>query len=248
MADEVAPVAPAPEPAAAVEVAAPVVEAPAPETPAVEAPASAIEGATEPEVPAAETPAAPAEGDTPEAPAEPTAAEAAPAEPTLPTYEAFTIPEGLEAPPAELLDEFTTTIGKAGLTQEQGQEMMNLHGKVMQKAVADLAQRQHDIFAETRAGWVREFAKENGNRRDTVLSDAKWGITQAFPNDAERTRVWEALRATGAGDHPAVIKAFAVLGSRLRERQAPSSPLPPKPSTNKADQRYGGRSASPVRT
>jgi hypothetical protein len=248
MVDNIAPAVAEP-PAGAPPVAdvAPVVETAAAESPeatVVETPAeapSAIEAAAEPveaqAAPAEPEPSAP-EGDKPEA----TAAEAAPEVP-LPTYEPFVIPEGLEAPPAELLDEFTGLLGKSGVNQEAGQALMDLHGKVMQQATERMAQHQRDVFDQTRAGWVREFAKENGNRRDTVLADAKSAITTAIPNATERQRVWEALRATGAGDHPAVIKAFANLGAKLRERPAPAPHLPNDPERNltPADRRYRPR-------
>jgi hypothetical protein len=98
---------------------------------------------------------------------------------------------------------------------------------------------QVDAFAETRAGWVKDFETSAGNRRNTILADAKAAVLHAVPDDKTRAELWNVLALTGAGDHPAVIRAFAAIGKGLRERAAPSPGTPAKTTLSPAERRYG---------
>lgn len=214
----------------------------APEAPAPDAPAP--EPAPEGDAPAADAgslveaapePAPDAAKPVGEAPAE------VAAEPI--TYGAFTFPEGLTVDDAELTL-FTEVLGKHAATQEFGQELIDLHTAQLQRYADTLQQQQIDTFARTREGWRTEFEASAGNRRDTLLTDAKSAITSAVPDEADRKALWDVLSFTGAGDNPRVINAFAALGAKLRERGAPPPSLP----TNAArtgrpeDRRYGAAS------
>lgn len=230
----------APEPAAAVVEAPASVEAAAP----VE---SAIEAAAEPVV---EAPAEPEASAVPEAAVE-VAAEAAPAEPAAeaekppvelaaPVYEDFTLPDGFQAAP-EQIQEFTGLLGEARLDQATGQRFMDLHAKSLQAAVEQMSQRQTDTFEQTRAGWRSDVEKRFGNRRDTVVNDAKFAITQLVPDEKAQKELWNVLAFSGVGDHPAVIAAFAAAAPRLRERASPPAGLPNTGAkSNPAERRYGG--------
>lgn len=235
-------------------VAAPVeavVQAPAAAEVAPEAAAAPI--VETPAEPVAEAPAEPKPAEAPVAevakPVEPAKApEAAKPEvaveaeaPVAPVYEAFKLPEGLQVAP-EQLETFTALLGENKLTQEAGQKFMDMHGEVLKKFSADMAQRQLDVFDETRAGWRKDFDKSAGNRRDTVLNDAKWAIEQIVPDETARKDLWNVLAFTGVGDHPAMINALAATAKKLRERAAPPRGVPPKgPPQRAADKRYGAR-------
>lgn len=233
--------------APAVEVAAPAVEsAAAPETPSIieGADAPAAEPVVEAESAPAETKAADApapDAEKPEAPAE--AAAEAPAEVVAPTYEDFTFPEGIQAAP-EQIEAATGLFGKYGLSQEAGQEFIDLHSDTIKKMQADMLQHQTDAFEETKRGWRNEFAKEHGARRDTVAGDAKEAVAIAYPNAEDRARVWAAFRATGAGDHPAVVNTLAKLKAMLSERAAPLIPVPPRANMSPAARRYNRNSTA----
>lgn len=215
----------APEPVAEPVAVEPVVEPV--EAPVEAEPEPVAEPAPEPVV----EPEAPNEELKPDTEAVPEAA--------APIYTDFKLPEGVAAEP-EQITAFTEVLGKHGLTQEAGQELMDLHAASLQQIATTMSQRQHDAWADTRKGWVQEFDKQSGNRRDTILGDAKYAITETIKDKAEREKVWEVLGFTGAGDHPAVINLFAKLGKRLRERSAPAQGLPAKAQpTNPADRRYG---------
>ena len=203
-------------------------------------PAPAAEAAPAVEAkPAEEKPAEAAKPDA--APAEGEGVQAAPA----PAYQDFTLPEGLQAAP-EQMTAFTGVLGKYGLTQEAGQELMDLHAETLRQMQTQMEQRQQDVFAETRRGWVAEFEKGAGNRRDTILNDAKFTISEVIKDPKERAELWNVFAFTGAGDHPAVINALAKVAKKLRERTAPASPVPqtPERGANQADRSYRGRPQS----
>jgi len=216
-----------PEPA----VAAAPVDAPlaAPEVPAtVEAPAT--EAA--PETPAEVAPEVVAE---PAAEAPPAVAEA---EPVAPAYEAFKVPEGLTLP-EERVAEYTAILGKHNLTQEAGQELIDLHASALGQMQASLAQHQQDAFADTRRTWREDFYKSAGNRSDTMANDAKWAITKLVTDAAQRKELYTVLDNTGAGDHKAVIGLLARAARVMRERDAPPPGLTPKaPERTPAQRRY----------
>lgn len=215
-------------------VVAPVVET-TPAAPAVVEPAPAPADA--PTVPA-ETPAEPAaepaaEGDAP--PEEP--------KPAAPVYAEFKLPEGVVAE-APIMSAYTNVLGKYGIPQEAGQELIDFHATQI-KAYGDrLAQQQQDVFAETRQGWVKDFEKLAGNRRDTILNDAKFGISEVVKDKKEQRLLWDMFSFTGAGDHPANIRAWAAVGKRLRERSAPQHGVPSSAApSDPISRRYGTRKA-----
>lgn len=184
----------------------------------------------------AEVPA-PVEG---EKPAEP-AAEAAPA-PEPPKYaELLKVPEGLTMAPDQMTG-YAALLTKFNLTPEAGQEMMDFGGAFLKQAQENLVQNQHDVFAETRRGFVAEAQKTFGNKFDTTVNDAKFAITSLVPDKKARAELWSVLSFTGAGDNRHVIGAFAAAGKILRERAAPgpSNPVNGTKSGNPAERRYAG--------
>lgn len=222
--------APSGEPVAEAEASPAPAEVAAPSEPEAAAPAETpVEGAAAD--PAAQAAAEPgAEGEAkPEAEA-----------PKAPAYTDFKMPEGVTADTA-VLGAYTNILGKYGLSQEAGQELLDFHANTLKQAQEAMDQRQRDVFAETRAGWVKDFDKGAGNKRDTILNDAKWAITDLVKDTKQREALWNVLAFTGAGDHPAVINAFASAAKRLRERAAPPPGLPQNgaKSGSAPDRRYG---------
>jgi hypothetical protein len=163
--------------------------------------------------------------------------EAAP-ESVVPTYEAFKVPEGLTLPD-ERVAEFTGVLGKYGLTQEAGQELLDLHASNLSQMQTQMDQRQRDAFADTRRSWREDFYKSAGNRSDTMANDAKWAITQLVKDTAQRKELYTVLDNTGAGDHKAVIGLLARAARVMREQDAPPQGLPPRgPARTAAERRY----------
>lgn len=235
MAGEVLDIAPVSPDAPPVAADAPVAAAPAD---------SVVETAPEPVVEApveatAEPVAEPVVESAPEDAKEPVV-ETAP-EPVLPTYEPFTLPEGLQAAP-EQLQAFSGLAGKHGLSQEAAQEFMDMHASALQGAQTAMDQRQRDVFSQTRRDFREDFYKSAGNRADTLANDAKFAIAQLVPDKKARAEVFSLLDYTGTGDHKAMIGMLAAAGKKLRERAAPPPPVPPKGAPERAaDRRYAPR-------
>lgn len=227
----------------------PVAEPPAVE-PVVETPAEpVVEIPAEPEAPAEETPAEPVvEAPVEEAPAPAEEVPEPPAEEPVeeapkPTYEAFKLPDGIQAAP-EQITAYTDVLGEFGISQEAGQRLMDLHATALKEMYESQVQRQTDTFNEMRRDWVAEFDKRTGNRRDTVLNDAKFAVTDTIKSVEKRKAFWGALGLTGAGDHPDVVEGLAAIGKRLREGSAPPIGLPAKSNggLTPAQRRYGVQS------
>ncbi len=251
--------APAAAPAVATPAAAPVVEAApaAAPTPVVEsapAAAPAVEAAkpvgddVKPaDAPAVETPAVeaaaeakPADG---EKPVEGAAVE--PAADATPKAFEFKLPETVKAD-AATMSAYNNVLGKYGISQEAGQELIDFHANAIKATSDQMTQRQLDAWADTNKQWVDDFEKSAGNKRDTLLNDAKFAITDTIKDAKQRKALWDVLAFTGAGNHKDVINGLAAIGKRLRERSAPSpgAPLNGAKNGNPADRRYGGNNKS----
>lgn len=233
--------------------ALPVAEAnPAPatvvaETPVADGPDASVVG-VEAEAPAAE----PAPAEEPalvaaaEKPAEPVVppVEAKPegeavAEPAKPVYAEFKLPERIQAP-AEKIEAFTGLLGKFNLTQEAGQELMDMHGAALAQMHEQMVQTQRDTFSDMRKTWREDFFKTAGNRADTMANDAKFAIQQLVKDTAQRKELFTVLDITGAGDNKHIVGVLAAAGRVLRERAAPPTPTPTNgaKSGRAADRRY----------
>lgn len=159
------------------------------------------------------------------------------------TYDAFKLPDGL-TPSDEILTPFTEILGQHKISQEDGQKLIDLHTSALNDAVKAMDQRQRDVFEEMRAGWRKDFDKQAGNRRQTLVNDAKWLKSQILPDQKARDAFDEVMGYTGMGDHPAFINFMAATAKKLRERGAPANPTPPKGKpANPWDARYGGAKA-----
>lgn len=228
------PIAPAPAPVAEVSALAPAeLIAPAPEVAPVVEPA--------PEVPAEPAPAelTPIEvAPEPAAEGEKPAEEVKPEPPPAPVYADFKLPEGVSVTPEQIAP-FTDILGKHGISQEVGQELMDLHANALKQAAEATTQGQFDTFEQTRRTWREDFFKSAGNRSDTIANDAKQAIKDLVPDTAKRTELYEVLKFTGAGDHKAVINLLAAAGRKLRERAAPPQGVRMSgQSKSAADRRY----------
>lgn len=220
---------------APVETAETPVVAPATETPAADAPAE--------EQPAGDAP--PTEETKVEGEVKPEEAAAEGAEPpkaAAPVYTEFKLPEGATAD-EPTMSAFKNILAKNNLTQEAGQELVDFHNNIVQQTQKAVEQRQQDAFADTRRGFVQDFEKSAGNRRNTVLNDAKWAITELMPNEKSRKELYSVLAFTGAGDNKYVISLLAAAAKKMREGAAPgpSTPMNGPNNLSPAERRYGAR-------
>lgn len=143
-----------------------------------------------------------------------------PAEPEKPTYTDFTLPEGVTVEP-EIMDQARALFAESGLPQEQAQKLIDLAVSREQAA----AQRGVQAFADLQNKWVSEIKADpdiGGPRLTASLAAAARAIDRlAVPG------LKEALNLTGAGNNPAIVKAFVKLGQLLTEdRFAPAASGP----------------------
>lgn len=177
--------------------------APAAETPA--APASLLGDAKPDAAPAETQPAQEGEGAKPEGEAKPEA-------PAVPeTYE-FTPPEGVTLDEG-LLTSYQAAAKEAGLTQEQ---FNKLTPKLIEHVQA-LRQEAVQAWTETQAAWTKEILSDRAlSDGKALLPEAKAAaarVLDAYGGDALR----EALNMTGAGNHPAIVRAFVEIGKAMGE-------------------------------
>jgi len=172
--------------------------------------------AAEPAAPVAETPAPAAEA------------------PARPSYTEFTLPEGVTLD-AEQLQPATELFADAGLSQVQAQKFIDL--AVARETAA--AQRGVQAFVDLQNQWVAEIKADpdiGGDRLKTALASAARAIDRL-----EVPGLREALSFTGAGNHPAVVRAFVRLGQMISEdRFAPARPVPAAPPRSPAEVIYDG--------
>jgi len=119
-----------------------------------------------------------------------------------------------------------------GLTQEQGQELVDFYTKHTTEA----ANAPYDLWNETQANWVKEVKADPviGHRLDevkTTISRAIDGLGD--PKLAREFR--EAMDYTGAGNNPAFIRAFFKLSQAVTEgRHVAGNGPSPAGQANKA--------------
>jgi hypothetical protein len=152
--------------------------------------------------------------------------------PVIPeTYE-FKAPEGYEISP-ELIAEATPLLKELNLTQEQANKLMDFYNANSLKAMKGA----EEFVTKTREGWVQEIMndRELGPRIDEVKSEIGKALN-SLGNPELVTKFKDAMNLTGAGDHPAFVKAFYAMAKNLNEgRHVPGgqpSPAGQTPSGN----------------
>jgi hypothetical protein len=156
------------------------------------------------------------------------------AEAARPGYDAFKLPEGVSFD-AEQLAPATELFAESGLSQEQAQKFIDL-------AMARESAAQHrgvQAFVDLQNQWVSEIKADpdiGGDRLKASLSSAARAIDRLNVPGLR-----EALNFTGAGNHPAVVKAFVRLGQMISEdRFRPGQSARPQVPRSPAEVIYDG--------
>jgi hypothetical protein len=223
--------APAASPAPAAAPAPAAVAAPAPVA-AAPAPAAGTPAAAPAPAPAAEPLTnifdEPAEGESAAAPP----AEAKPGEgeaklgekpPEAPAEIELKVPEGANLPD-EVLSGVKATLKALGVTPAQAQPLFDKFVAGVQaagKTALDAAVAQ---FADMQRQWQAEVRADpdiGGAKFNEAIADTRKGATTLLGNDGAKA-LFQALNITGAGNHPAIVKAM---------HKAFSIHAPAKPST-----------------
>ncbi len=133
-----------------------------------------------------------------------------------PTYADFKAPDGFEIDKAAL-DKFTPLFKEMGLSQDQAQKLVDQYIETNQETAAAPYKAYEDMRAEWRKTAINDPALGDG--RSDLKPEVKAVIGRAVdslpPDVAKEFR--EAMILTGAGDHPAFVKAFYNLAERLGE-------------------------------
>lgn len=131
------------------------------------------------------------------------------------------------------------------------QAMMDLGAKMAEQISIDMTTKMWSTFADTRKGWeTRTMADPalGGAGHDTAMGVVArmrdQFITRAAegtPEHAQHMADWkEFMDATGAGDHPALLRLLHNVGRAFDEGRAPpADPRPPKDLGRKPGQRKG---------
>jgi hypothetical protein len=156
----------------------------------------------------------------------------APAEPQ--TYETFTLPEGATLDPASLTSA-TELFRASSLNQEQAQKFIDLAVSREQASVRKGQQAYVDLQNQWRSQ-AQADPEIGGDRFQASLASASRAIDRLGVPGLK-----EALNLTGAGNHPAVVKAFARLGQMVSEdRFVPGKDAAPAAPRSPAEVIYGG--------
>ena len=155
-----------------------------------------------------------ATGETPagtETPAAPVSEEAKPAAPELPEkYELTGLPDGAEIDGA-LAEGYTGALREAGLTQAQADKLTPFLASKMQ----EMQSASLKAWQATNEQWVSAVKADpdiGGAKLPQSLAAASRAI-DAFGGPALRS----ALSLTGAGNNPAVVKAFVEIGKAMAD-------------------------------
>lgn len=142
-------------------------------------------------------------------PANPTPAEA-PVSAAPETYTDFTAPEGVTLDPA-MIAEATPMFKDLGLSQESAQRLVDFHNKQLSAIQQDLAGRAEKMRTE----WRDQVKAAAGSKLDSMLVEIG-RAKDKLPAEV-RQAFTEALDYTGAGDHPAIFRAFYEFSKLVNE-------------------------------
>jgi hypothetical protein len=154
---------------------------------------------------------------------------------TAPGYEAFTLPDGMTLD-AAALEAAQALFGEARLSQAQAQKFVDF---ALGRELA-AQHRSLQAFQDLQERWVEEVKADpaiGGTKLNGALAHAARAIDRLGGSELR-----QALDLTGAGNHPAVVRAFVALGRLLAEdRFAPGASARPAPPRTPAETIYGSR-------
>lgn len=166
--------------------------------------------------PPAADPAKPAEGAASADPAKPADTPITPV-----VYEAFTLPEGI-APESPLLTSFSEEAAKLGIPQAQAQALVSAVGARIAADAKAAGEAQMSTWVATNEAWQNEI-KADPNIGGSKFEAMKSNVARLFDdyvgnvNSPERKALNEALLHTGAGNNPAIVRAFAKISAAHTE-------------------------------
>lgn len=135
----------------------------------------------------------------------------------LGTYTPFTVPEGYELNPA-VATEASTLFKEMNLTQEQAQKLVDFYGKQVTSITEASTTSAQTAWNDTNTEWQRQTMADP--ELGPHIAKVKETISRALNSvgDAKLTAEFKSVMdLTGAGNHPAFVKAFYKLASAVTE-------------------------------
>jgi hypothetical protein len=135
------------------------------------------------------------------------------------TYADFTLPDGVTVDP-KANDDFKALAKELGLSQDAAQKLVDFQGGRLK----DIVEAPHRAWADVTKQWtdaIKADPEIGGAKFDASRATAARVFDHTIPgnpivrNEAEAAALREALDVTGAGNNPAVVRAFARLGALI---------------------------------
>jgi hypothetical protein len=153
------------------------------------------------------------------------------AKPTAPDTYTFTAPEGRTLDP-KLIEQATPIFRELGLDQAAAQRLVDFYNQT----VGDRAKAVEETVSAMREGWRGEIKSdpEMGPKFETMKTDIGRFKDQLFAGDkSARDKFDAAMDLTGAGDNPAIVRAWWKAAQLSAEGThvsgSPNSQAPAKP-------------------
>jgi hypothetical protein len=166
----------------------------------------------------------------------------------LPTYEAFTLPEGVKADEGRL-GEFSKLLGefenlKADHTgyQQFGQKLVDFHVAEVQRQMEALNKSYSEYWANQKTKWAEEFKSDpdiGGKRWESTLSAADKFIRTHGGSAEEQKQIRDLLSSSGLGNHTRIIGLFAKAMSGMQEGKPLPAQQPVPAKLSKIAKMYG---------
>lgn len=160
------------------------------------------------------------------------APEPAPDAPEPLTLEALTLPEGFE-PDEEQLGSFLELANENGLNAESASKMLALHNTFMEQVSQDLTAQ----WTATQDEWreqVRALPEIGGANLDRSLGEIAKLLDRHGSTEAR-----DAFRATGAGNHPAIVQFLYNVAKDSNEQPPVSGTPAPTETKDRASRMFG---------
>ncbi len=173
----------------------------------------------------------------------------------LPTYEPWTLPEGVTADQLDKngMDLFNKELGQFEAlskadhaeTQKFAQGLVNLHINALRETVQNVNKAWQNQLDARQQGWAKAAAEHEvygGNRFETSKASANTFISTHAGDAAQQTEFRAMLDETGAGDHPAMLGFLARLNDSYKEgKMVAATKVAPTQKLKAHEKAYGKR-------
>lgn len=168
-----------------------------------------------------------------------------------PTYEAFSVPEGItldqerSAKFTELLSGLELT-GKAdhAAVQEFGQKAVDFHISEVKRVAEDLTKLYQTTWEKQKTDWKDSVLKDpelGGNRIQTTVDSALTFIRTHGGTEQQQKEFRNLMESSGLGNHPAILRLLANAGRAMSEGKPLAAVKPVQDTKSKTETLYGKR-------